>query len=440
MGRSMSGSLSMRMVDPGVSCLTELFSEDFLRKAAAETGFIRRERKIDPVIMFWVVVLGFGVNFLRTIRGLKRSYETVSGVNLSISSFCTRFTPEMEAFLHRCVIRAFEYQAREPCVKLGDKLKGFKDLLIQDSTIIRLHASLSHLWPAARSKQAAAGLKLSCIVSAVADGVKTVRLFSERTAEVKTLRLGPWLRDRVLLTDLGFFDFNSFDKIERYGGFFVSRLKGNANPLIIGVNRDCRGNSVDVIGKKLRDVLPLLKRQMLDVEVEVEVRRRKYKGKTTRISRTFRMVLVLNEETKQYHSYLTNIPASVLNGEDIASLYGARWEIELVFKELKDVYHLDQIQSANPNVVKCLIWVSILTFICSRQILRLIKKHNPGNAHLYTHLHWAKAFTENADRLLKEILESMDLELDMITYFSIMMGQGRNPNINRKRLMDPWIT
>lgn len=276
-------------------------------------------------------------------------------------------------------------------------------------------------------------------MSAVADGVKTVRLFSERTAEVKTLRLGPWLRDRVLLTDLGFFDFNSFDKIERYGGFFVSRLKGNANPLIIGVNRDCRGNSVDVIGKKLRDVLPLLKRQMLDVEVEVEVRRRKYKGKTTRISRTFRMVLVLNEETKQHHSYLTNIPASVLNGEDIACLYGARWEIELVFKELKDVYHLDQIQSANPNVVKCLVWVSILTFICSRQILRLIKKHNPGNAHLYTHLHWAKAFTENADRLLKEILESMDLELDMITYFSIMMGQGRNPNINRKRLMDPWI-
>ncbi len=92
------------------------------------------------------------------------------------------------------MVYAFEQQAREPCLKLGDRLKGFKDLLIQDSTIIRLHASLADLWPAARSRRVAAGLKLSCIVSAVADGVKTVRLFPERTAEVKTLRLGPWLK------------------------------------------------------------------------------------------------------------------------------------------------------------------------------------------------------------------------------------------------------
>ncbi len=66
--------------------------------------------------------------------------------------------------------------------------------------IIRLHASLVDLWPAARSRRVAAGLKLSFIVSVVADGVKTVRLYPERSAEVKTLRLGPWLKDRVLLT------------------------------------------------------------------------------------------------------------------------------------------------------------------------------------------------------------------------------------------------
>ena len=251
--------------------------------------------------------------------------------------------------------------------------------------------------------------------------------------------MGSWLKDRILLTDLGFFDYNSFDKIERYGGFFVSRLKGNANPKIVGVNQICRGNSIDVIGKKLKDVLPLLKRQLLDIVVEVEVKRRKYKGKMTKITRTFRLVCILNEETKEYHVYLTNIPIDVLIGEDIADLYSARWEVELLFKELKDVYHVDQIESANPNVVKCLIWVAILTLMCSRRILKLIKNVNPENAYLYTHLRWAKVFTENADRLLKEVLESMDLKADMITLFDIWMGQGRDPNINRKRLMDSWI-
>lgn len=219
----------------------------------------------------------------------------------------------------------------------------------------------------------------------------------------------------------------------------MSRLKGNANPLIVKVNEVCRGNSVDVVGKKLKDVLPLLKRQLLDVEVEVLVKRRRYKGKTTRTTRTFRMVLVLDEETKQYHSYLTNIPIGVLNGKDIACLYSSRWEIELVFKEFKEVYRLDEIQSKNPNVIKCLIWVSILTFICSRQLLRLVRKHNPAKAHLYTHLQWAKAFAQNAYGILKAVLNNKDLEMDMITYFSILVGQGQTPNINKKQLIQPWI-
>ena len=182
-----------------------------------------------------------------------------------------------------------------------------------------------------------------------------------------------------------------------------------------------------------------MKRQILDVVVEVEVKRRKYKGKTTKITRTFRLVCVLNEEAEEYHVYLTNIPVNILFAEDIADLYSARWEIELIFKELKDVYHIDRIESANPNVVKCLICVAILTLMCSRRILRLIKNVNPENAYRYTHLRWAKVFTENADRLLREVLDSMGLKVDMITLFDIWIGQGRDPNINRKRLMDSWI-
>ena len=70
---------------------------------------------------------------------------------------------------------------------------------------------------------------------------------------------------------------------DRYGGYFVSRLKGNANPLIVAANRKWRGNSIDVVGKRLRDVLPLLKREVLDVEVEVKHKRRKYRGKQSMV-------------------------------------------------------------------------------------------------------------------------------------------------------------
>ncbi len=137
------------------------------------------------------------------------------------------------------------------------------------------------------------------------------------------------------------------------------------------------------MGKKLRDVLPRLKREILDVE------------------------------------------------------------IELIFKELKSHYRMDQISSANPNTVKCLIWIAILTLMCSRRILRLIRNANPEKANRYTHLRWAKVFTEHADRLLTEVLECMGLKLDMLamlTLYDIYLGQGCDPNVKRERLMERWVT
>jgi len=41
--------------------LHQMFSPDWLRKTARETGLIKRERNVDPVVMFWVLVFGFGV-------------------------------------------------------------------------------------------------------------------------------------------------------------------------------------------------------------------------------------------------------------------------------------------------------------------------------------------------------------------------------------------
>ncbi|KAF5414485.1 MAG: hypothetical protein C5S48_08805 [Candidatus Methanogaster sp.] len=252
-----------------------------------------------------------------------------------------RFKPELVTFLREFVLHAIEFQAQQQSRALGEKLNGFKDIIIQDSTIIRLHESLSDLWPVTRSKKVAAWVKVSCVVSAVADGVKSVKLFSERASEVKTLRIGPWVRDRILLIDLGFFKYGIFDKIDKCHCYLISRLKSNANPTIVQLNRKCIGNSISVEGKKLKDVLPHLKRDVLDVMVEVKFKRRKYRGRRTTVTKLFRVVAVLNKETGDYHIYMTNIPGERLSAEDIASLYGARWEIEMMFKELKSYYRMD---------------------------------------------------------------------------------------------------
>ena len=85
--------------------LCALFPSEWLRDTAKETRLIKRELKIDPVIMFWVLVLGYGITLQRTLASLKRAYETSSKEILRDSSWYYRFTPELVAFLHECVKR-----------------------------------------------------------------------------------------------------------------------------------------------------------------------------------------------------------------------------------------------------------------------------------------------------------------------------------------------
>ena len=118
--------------------LRKMFPDEWVRETARDIGLIKRERKIDPTIMFWVLTLSFGVRLQRTLASLKRQYEKESKTKLSDSSWYYRFTPELVEFLHQCVIHGIEELAKEPGRNLNKKLDYFKDVLIQDSTIVRL--------------------------------------------------------------------------------------------------------------------------------------------------------------------------------------------------------------------------------------------------------------------------------------------------------------
>jgi len=108
-----------------------------------------------------------------------------------------KFTPELVEFLKLCVIHAIEQIAQEQNKVLSEKLAKFKDVLIQDSTIIRLHKSLAKKFPAARSRTVAAGVKVGMLISAVANGPKNIGIFPERMNELKTLRIGPWIKKQI---------------------------------------------------------------------------------------------------------------------------------------------------------------------------------------------------------------------------------------------------
>src|SRR5690606_29045027 len=119
----------------------------------------------------------------------------------------------------------------------------------------------------------------------------------------------PWVRGKLLLFDLGFFDFRLFRRIEDLGGHFVSRLKRSSNPIIVAQNRLWRGRARPVVGKHIWAVVDALQREELDVTVEVRARRRVYAGIRPGERRRFRVVGLRDASTGEYHLYIATITA-----------------------------------------------------------------------------------------------------------------------------------
>ena len=417
--------------------LTMMFESKWLRAKAKETGLVERERKIDPIIIFWTLTIGYGTQLYRTLTELKREYEVRGNVLLSDSSWHDRFTPELVKFLKECVIHGIEHMSQEPSRILGKRLAIFRDVMIQDSTIIRLHESLASKWPATRSRKAAAGVKVAFLTSAVANSPKSLSILPENTSDLKTLKVGPWVKDIILLFDLGFYKYQLFSRIVENGGFFVSRLKSNANPLIISTNQVCDCHDIDLKGKHLRDIKLENCDDIFDVNVEVSFDRRSYRDKSKKDSMKFRLVALYNAETKEHHFYMTNISPDILDASEIRAIYAARWEIELIFKELKSRYALDMITTKSPYAIEALIWISILTLLISRKVYSVVRKLNPDAKMVrFTQLRWCAIFVENSSRLLSAILDHLGIEQDFSTVLNVYSSEALDPHINRERFRE----
>jgi IS4 transposase len=110
---------------------------------------------------------------------------------------------------------------------------------------------------------------------------------------------GEWASGAFVLFDLGFYDFWLFDRIDAHDGWFVSRVKSNANFKIVEQLKTRRGNSISLEGKRLQDVIDDLQRKEIDVDIELSFDRKRGSCRST--TRTFRMVGLRDATEDEYH-------------------------------------------------------------------------------------------------------------------------------------------
>ena len=413
---------------PISAALARVLPEDRVRKLAAELGVVIRRRKLKILCMVWTLALGFQVGHQRSLVGLRQAYEKRAGHTVVPSGFYKRFTPKMARLMKALALAALQQMGPALGIPSGS-LAGFRDLLAIDACVIRLHDLLARSFPGCRTNQSKSAAKLHMVMSVVDGSARRVKVTGERTSDVTPWkRVGKWVEGRLLLFDLGYYRFHLFDRIDANDGFFLSRAKTNFNPEIVAVNRKWRGASVDVVGKKLRDVLPRLQREFLDVMVQVRFEKRLYRGVHSYKTRTFRLVAVRNDDAGKYHCYITNIPADRLPASEVRSTYALRWQVELLFKAMSSHGHLKQMPSKKKAVVECLIWGAVLSMIASQAIYRLVRERVDAARHLPL-LRWAALFGRNAADILTLIQDRDSRGEERLLRH--LLHEAPDPNRNR---------
>ena len=360
--------------------LNNVLSVRWLRRTARELGMVVRQRKVDAASFVYALIFGVSVGSGRSLASLRRFFMLSTDTVLAPSSFYKRFTKETVVVLRAALDHVLERVWSARAADAPEVLGAFKDLLATDGSILRLHDFLAKRWRASRTNHTQAAARLHLVMSVVGHGARRVALTGERASERDVLKVGPWIRGHLLLMDLGYYCFGLFDRVDRHGGFFLSRLKSNANLRIIQDNRRSSSPSaVELTGQMLASVREGLGRAVVDVMVEVKVPRgRKIRGRQRRKARQFRMVGIRHDATRSFHWYITNIPLECLEAEQMGTVYAMRWEVELVFRELKSQLGLGELSSSNQHVIESLIYAAVIGLLQSRRLWQVLRARGRG--------------------------------------------------------------
>lgn len=188
-----------------------------------------------------------------------------------------------------------------------------------------------------------------------------IEITSPKVSDIGAARKMPIAPGAVYVFDKGYLDYSWWKEIHDHGALFVSRLKSNSRrrevearlPAGEGVLED---NDIKIGHARPRGgaVNPLFDTPLREILVERE-------GKKP-------MRLVTNDLER---------PAA-----DIAALYKERWQIELLFKWIKQNLKIKRFLGRSENAVKSQIYVALIAFL----LLRLFRQ-----THASSHKQGAKA-------------------------------------------------
>jgi IS4 transposase len=347
-----------------------------VREHARATDLVERHRFIDAFPFFWSFAVGTTQSdgSLAAVQDLYKAFTNDSVAYSSVQQWVTADLTELLTDI--CGHISVELGQTESA--LEGRFERFRDVFISDGTICTLSAESFKAFPGLGDDHA--GAKLHVIESLASRAPIFSSITDARTQETTQLQIGDWVEDSLLLFDLGYLDYARLARIDRNGGWFVSRLNVDANPEIIDELRTWCGDTIDLEGRHLQEVLPDLYRQIIDSTGTVGTDQ-----DDPHLPYDVRVVGVRHEDDEDdhrteeveadhdYHLYATNLSVDAFAPRELAALYSNRWSVETVIDELKSVFELDEISVRRKTAVECFMMAALLMVLVSRYLLRRVR-------------------------------------------------------------------
>jgi len=236
------------------------------------------------------------------------------------------------------------YQAGFKQVKFRIKSKIF----LLDSSTISLCLSLFD-W--ARYKTAKGAVKMHTLLDYDGNLPAYVNITDGKTADNKGAYDVPLLKGSVIVADRFYNDFSLLNIWDSSGVFFVIRHKENIQFETIR-ERELPDNRHDHI---LKDEI---------IQLTGTQSKKKY-------SKKLRRVAIWDEKNKQTIEIITNQMSWTAN--TISELYKSRWQIEIFFREIKQLLHIKSFIGTSENAVMIQIWTALITILVLKMLRQIAK-------------------------------------------------------------------
>jgi hypothetical protein len=240
-------------------------------------------------------------------------------------------------------------QARFRQVKFKIKSKIF----LLDATTISLCLNIFD-W--AKYKTAKGAVKMHTLLDFDGNLPVYVNITDGKTADNKGAYDVPLLKGSVIVADRFYNDFSLLNVWDSKGVFFVIRHKENIQYTVIKENELPENRH----GHILKDEI---------IELKNKSSKEKY-------PKRLRRVAVWDDVNKQVIELITNQMTWTAN--TIGELYKSRWNVEIFFRDIKQLLHIKSFIGTSQNAVMIQIWTALITIL----ILKVLKAMAKYNWHL----------------------------------------------------------